>query len=317
MPGVAYRPISYDGVPKMSRYDIVCIHTIVGHDPAAAAHFSTGSGGTITQSRDTLYQSAANLNGNHRVIAIENEDFGPEYGPWSGSDVPAFTAAQCEAIARVCVWAHQVHGVPLELCPDSRPGSRGIGYHRQGIDGNWAGFAYGGRIDGGEVWTKSPGKVCPGDRRITQLINVIIPRARVLAGLQEDDDMQLNDQFPIQNDERTYGEGWRNYQQIIGSTFFWAADTHKYARQAVEDLAQVKATQAQILAAQHGDLSADEIMRRLEESSRQGSAEGAARAITENVLPAINQLKTLLQSDNVDEAKAVVDELVARLRPAA
>jgi hypothetical protein len=172
---------SADGL--ISRYDIVCVHTIVGYAPAHAAHFSTHSTGQIGQSRDTKYRSAANYNGNHRIIAIENEDFGPPYGPWSGSDVPGFTAAQMESIAQILAWAYHTHGIPLVLCPDSRPGSRGIAYHRQGIDGNWAGFDFGGRVTGGEVWTKSTGKVCPGDRRIHQLIDVIIPRARRIAGL--------------------------------------------------------------------------------------------------------------------------------------
>lgn len=185
MPGADWVGPHHDN-GLMSRYDIVCIHTIVGNPPAHAAHFSTRADGWLFQSRDTTHQSAANLNGNHRIIAIENDDFGPEYGSWSGSNVPPFTAEQCESIALVCAWAHQVHGIPLELCPNSLSTSRGIAYHRQGIDGNFGGFAYGGRVSGGEVWTKHFGKVCPGDNRITQLINTIIPRARQMAGLEDD-----------------------------------------------------------------------------------------------------------------------------------
>jgi len=183
MPGVAYRPINYDSVDRMARYDVVCLHTIVGHDPAPAAHFSVGAGGEITQNRDTVYQSAANYTGNYRVIAIETEDMGPEFGSWNVNDghaVPAWTDAQCEAIARILVWCHRTHGVPLSMAPNSCPASRGVGYHRMGIDGNWAGYAYGGRVAGCEVWTRSPGKVCPGDRRIRQLIERVLPRAGAL-----------------------------------------------------------------------------------------------------------------------------------------
>lgn len=174
------------GSLPMTRYDIVCVHTIVGHDPAHAAHFSTGGYGEISQSRDTRFRSAANYNGNPRIIAIENEDFDDPFPVWNTNDgraVPGFTAAQMEAIARILVWCYREHGIPLVLCPDSRPGSRGIAYHRQGVDGNFSGYAYPGRVAGGELWTTSYGKVCPGDRRISQLIEVIIPRARVLAGL--------------------------------------------------------------------------------------------------------------------------------------
>src|SRR5262245_40646711 len=80
----------------------VCVHTIVGNPPAHAAHFSVRADGHIFQSRDTRYQSAANLNGNDDVIAIENDDHGPEFGAWNTNDghaVPGFTDAQIEANA--------------------------------------------------------------------------------------------------------------------------------------------------------------------------------------------------------------------------
>lgn len=195
--------------PLMSRYDIVCIHTIVGYAPAHAAHFSTNAGGHIYQSRDTKYKSAANLNGNHRIIAIENEDHGSAYGSWNvndGHQVPGFTEAQIEAIARICAWAYQVHNIPLVLCPDSKPGSRGIAFHRQGCDGNFAGYAYGGRVAGGELWSNAFGKVCPGDRRISQLINRIIPRARQIAGLEREGIfMALSDQQQLNMHNRIMG----------------------------------------------------------------------------------------------------------------
>lgn len=171
----------------MSKWDIVCIHTIVGNPPAHAAHFSTRSDGHIYQSRDTAFKSAANADGNYRVIAIENDDTGSPFPNWDHNDghqVPPFTVQQIEAIAQTCAWAYRTHGTPLVLCPDSRPGSRGIAYHRQGITGNFysEGYAYGGRLPGGEVWTEYPGKACPGDARIAQLPQ-IISRARVIAGL--------------------------------------------------------------------------------------------------------------------------------------
>lgn len=166
MPGAEWQ--GEHGSRLMDRYDIVCIHTIVGYAPAHAAHFSVKADGRILQSRDTRYRSAANLNGNHRVIAIENEDHGPRFPRWSGSDVPALTPEQVESNAKILRWAHEEHGVPLQLCPNSRPNSRGLAYHRQGIDGNFGSYAYPGRVSGGEVWTKAYGKVCPGDRRIAQ-----------------------------------------------------------------------------------------------------------------------------------------------------
>lgn len=167
MPGASWA--GEHGSSRMTRWDIVCVHTIVGYAPAHAAHFSVHGDGRIVQSRDTIYKSAANLNGNYRVIAIENEDHGPAFGTWSGSNVPALTPAQVVANARILRWAHEVHEVPLQLCPNSLPTSRGLAYHRQGIDGNFPN----GRVPGGEVWSKSRGKVCPGDRRIAQLPEIL------------------------------------------------------------------------------------------------------------------------------------------------
>lgn len=171
MPGAVWQ--GEHGSRAMSHYDIVCVHTIVGYAPAHAAHFSVKGDGTILQSRDTRYQSAANLEGNHRVISIENEDHGPHFPSWSGSNVPALTPAQVVANGRILLWANQTHGVPLQLCPNSRPESRGLAYHRQGIDGNFSN----GRVPGGEVWTKHRGKVCPGDRRIAQLPAILAAAA--------------------------------------------------------------------------------------------------------------------------------------------
>lgn len=167
MPGAVW--VGEQGHIPMDRYDIVCLHTIVGRAPAHAAHFSVAGNGRIFQSRDTRFRSAANLNGNHRIIAVENEDMGDAFPRWNTNDghaVPGFTDAQIQSNAEILAWAHEEHGVPLQLCPNSLPTSRGLAYHRQGIDGAFGPFDFPGRVSGGEVWTEHQGKVCPGDRRI-------------------------------------------------------------------------------------------------------------------------------------------------------
>lgn len=168
---------------RIQRYDIVCYHTIVGYAPAHAAHFSVHQDGTIQQSRDTRYWSAANLEGNYRIIAIENEDHGSRFPDWdtSTNNVPPLTPEQIEANAQILAWAHKEHGVPLQLAPNSRSTSRGLAYHRQGIDGNWAGYKYGGRVSGGEKWSRIFGKGCPGDKRIDQR-HAILARAKEIVG---------------------------------------------------------------------------------------------------------------------------------------
>lgn len=191
MPGAIWQgeqaPVQPDGSRlRMQRYDVFCIHTIVGFAPAHAAHFSVKGDGDILQSRDTAFRSGANLDGNYRVVASENEDHGPAFPEWTGSNVPALTDAQVKSNAEIAAWLHDTHGIPLQLCPDSRPTSRGLAYHRQGIDGNWDSFRFSGRVPGGETWTTSPGKVCPGDRRIARL-------PEILALAQGDDDMPFTE----------------------------------------------------------------------------------------------------------------------------
>lgn len=232
MPGAIWAPVSDSNTVKGLTADIICVHTIVGHDPAGAAHFSTGSDGKITQSRDTSVRSSANLDGNYHVIAIENEDIGPEYGNWNtnnGHDVPGFTAAQREAIAQVIAWGCKTHNIPVELIPDSKPGRRGIGYHRQGIDGNYAseGYAYGGRVSGGEKWSSSKGKVCPGDRRITELINQIIPRVHEILGGAEANDMDWNERYNYPSPVNPNYTEPHAVSEVEGANFFHTADLYK------------------------------------------------------------------------------------------
>lgn len=181
----------------MDRYDIVCIHTIVGHAPAHAAHLSTFMDGRLPhQSRDTAYQSAANLDGNPRVLAIENEDTRNGGSvPTNVMDWPPLTDSQVEDCAHFLAWAHKTHGVPLQLCPDSKPGSRGLAYHRQGIDGNFGSFKYPGRVSGGEVWTSSFGKVCPTDARIAQLPLILARAKEIVNPVQEDPMAQYEDEL--------------------------------------------------------------------------------------------------------------------------
>jgi hypothetical protein len=214
----------------MTRWDVVCCHTIVGYAPAHAAHFSVRGNGKIQQSRDTAFRSGANLEGNHRVIAIENEDHGPEFGIWNGSNVPPLTPAQIQANAEILAWAHLEHGIPLQICTDSRPESRGLAYHRQGIDGNFGGFRYSGRVTGGEKWSTSFGKVCPGDNRIDQL-PLILARARQIVRDARTDLVGVNAGWHMPREKRRalireaadYGvliagvEGkWLNVGRILG-----------------------------------------------------------------------------------------------------
>ncbi len=299
-----YRPIDYTGVPAMRAYDVLVAHTIVGHDPAPAAHFSVGSAGELTQSRDTYYQSAACYTGNPRCLAVETEDTGEPFPLWSGNDVPAWTAAQCETLAELCAWAHQKHGIPLVLAPDSKPTSRGIAPHRWGIDGNWAGYAYGGRVPGGELWSTKYGKGCPGDRRIRQLIEIVIPRARELASGKEECMAIFN-----QDAKNAYDEA---YHVLVTGKKYAGSNLQIQLGFVVGRVDAVQAALAAALA--EGDLDPDAVVARIDTAVR----ESTERTITNNVLPALTDVvRQVLGEDNTEQAEAIVTTLAERLRPVA
>lgn len=63
----------------------------------------------------------------------------------------------------------------------SRRDDTGVGYHRLGVP-----LIAGGQ-DGwpdGEVWTTSPGKPCPGDRRIAQVPGIVARAGIIAAGVR-------------------------------------------------------------------------------------------------------------------------------------
>lgn len=203
MPGAVWRPIPAS-TSRISSYDITCIHTMVGSlagtdgyfrkiAPGVNSHFGTGGDGTIYQWVDTAFRSGANLNGNYHIISIENADMGPEFAPWNtgdGNAVPAFTLAQIEANAKILAWAHETHGIPLGLIPDSKPGRRGTGYHRLGVPGYM--------VAGGEQWSSSTGKVCPGPRRVAQVPQIINRATQIAGGSTSGEDMTYG---PVERDE--------------------------------------------------------------------------------------------------------------------
>lgn len=254
-PRGGWRPLGPQSQPAMRSHDIVCLHTMVGslHGTdemfmgagygGTESHFGVGHDGETLQWQDIGRTADANLDGAHRVLSIETADFGPGFNDWNtndGSQVPAWTDAQLERLADLLAWlcAVETHaacppswhchqeGIPLVAIPDTRPGCRGIGWHRQGVESNPA-HRPGYRVDGGERWSKAVGKVCPGDRRTAQ-IPALIERARAIAGgdpeirttsSQEDDDMPM---FTV------YGEAGADKPAILTGLGVWRPITPEY-----------------------------------------------------------------------------------------
>lgn len=204
--GASWDPLGTQTEPRIKAHDILCFHTMVGSLAGTSSMFhANGYGGTeshfgvgeskaqgVKQWQDVNYQADANLNGGHRVTSIETADYGGVFGKWNTNDaskVPAWTADQLDMLVALTVWyckksthancpstwkCHQ-SGVPCVLIPDTKPGRRGIGFHRQGCKPNV--------VEGGELWSSAYGKVCPAAKREAQLKTIIIPRAqKILAG---------------------------------------------------------------------------------------------------------------------------------------
>ena len=211
-PGAAYKPLGPQTEPRMTGHDIVCLHTMVGYLSSTDAYFRTANGagyqgteshfgvggrwgkdgtlgldGTVWQWQDIANQADANLDGNPTTISIETADN-------AARPIKPWTPLQCEAIAQLLAWlcSREAHaecpsswtchreGIPLAVIPDTKPGRRGIGYHRQGCD-PW-------RVNGGVKWSGSSGKDCPTEARIAQ-VPTVIARAIEITNHQEDDDI--------------------------------------------------------------------------------------------------------------------------------
>ena len=213
--------------------DIIGLHTMVTDLPRCDAmfrrngyagihsHFGVGGAGEVWQWQDSDLRAGANLNGNHRIISVETADHGPGFASWDtrGDNVPAWTAAQVAALAELVAALCLAHDIPCVLIPDSLPGRRGIGYHRQGCDGSYPD----GRVPGGELWSSARGKVCPGNARIAQ-IPAVIARARALLDPTPEDDMQITDRLP------DLFTGVPDDSMTVGDSIAWACAHAAFAR---------------------------------------------------------------------------------------
>ena len=183
-----WKPLAsnWDSQARLTSPDVICVHTMAGSLAGTDAyfrqngyggvesHFGVGADGTTWQWQDTSRIAEANYRGNGRIISIETADKGTGFPAWTGSDVPAWTDQQQAALARLIAFLCKEHSIPCTPIPDSRPGRRGVGHHRLGID-PW-------RVSGGELWSTASGKACPGSRRIAQLPRVIVTAQALMDG---------------------------------------------------------------------------------------------------------------------------------------
>ena len=269
-PGAAFKPLGPQTEPSMTGHDIVCIHTMVGYLSSTDRYFRVTNGagyqgteshygvggkwgsdavagldGVVYQWQDIAHQADANLDGNSTVISIETADNAARpIAPWTPAQVEslaqllAWLCAPATHAACPAAWTCRREGIPLSLIPDTLPGRRGIGYHRQGID-PW-------RVEGGVKWSDSRGKDCPTETRIAQIPGVI---ARAVEITQGDDMAATPDEIAA--------AVWAAPMdgETMGNRLYFA---HRRAQAAVDELAKVRAELA-VLAAKVDALTASPV----------------------------------------------------------
>jgi N-acetylmuramoyl-L-alanine amidase len=159
MPGAEHRLLPESRTQPRIRPTQLILHSIVGSAEGAYRYFRDGTdlestfivakSGRIIQLMDTERQADANFRANVRAGSVETEDNGnPDTDPW--------TSAQLRSLLRIARFYHERHGVPRRQCP--RWDAAGYGYHRL--------FSQ---------WSSVRGKSCPGDIRVRQYRDTILP----------------------------------------------------------------------------------------------------------------------------------------------
>jgi N-acetylmuramoyl-L-alanine amidase len=179
-------PLGKQTQPRLAHKDIICVHTMVGYLKSTNEMFRKGGytgteshvgiggiwgsdkdaglDGKVWQFQDSDYTADANYKGAWHVLSIETADNAPQWP----KDIAKWTPKQVDAIVKVCTeWCIQ-YNIPPVLIPDTKPNRRGLAYHAQGCSPHV--------VSGGEAWSLSAGKECPGPVRIKQFKEEVIPK---------------------------------------------------------------------------------------------------------------------------------------------
>jgi hypothetical protein len=228
------------------------MHDFFNQPDQPTPHFYVNEQGDVEQYIDTDYRATACLDGNDDCIAIESWDGGPS--AFKDGKSPAWTDAQVEALATLVAWCHKTHDIPLVVC-DASPGSRGVTWHRKGIDGNFPPGLLSGRNAGDEHWSTSAGKVCPGDSKIRGVVDDIIPRA---IEISNGDDMSAEDvQHINDHTDAAVKRAADRVVEVVRNQGQVAAKQRARALAAIDSLAESGLTKKDVRAAVEKALAAD------------------------------------------------------------
>lgn len=193
-PKAIRKPITRHDTP-MVRYRGICHHVAVSEGTSlfsyfnqpgnATSHFYVRRTGKVEQYVDTKFQAPAQLQGNPTMISIETQ------GGVRSADTEPWTPEMVTALIELDAWIVKTHGIPLQMMKDSKPTSKGFGYHKLGVD------PY--RVSGGELWSKARGKICPGGTKIKQISTEILPGVIKLLGTNDVEDELMGAREDILN----------------------------------------------------------------------------------------------------------------------
>jgi hypothetical protein len=184
LPGAVWHPINVGGRAKrrkgrglVGHVAVSASKNLVPPPPSAGKdwHLYLPKSGPAIQYIDMDLQCWSTGAGNASLVAFESEG---GLGSTAQVNAEPWTENQLDWAARILRYLHDTEGVPLRVMASSAAGERGFGTHRLGVPGYMAA--------GGEKWSSSAGKLCPGDAKHAQRFEIV----RRAGGITlEDDDM--------------------------------------------------------------------------------------------------------------------------------
>lgn len=182
-PGATQRLLTGYKKARTEKVRTIVLHSTAGGAASPYPTFAKGGAcstgwvgyeGQIEQYLDGDWMDAADLysGGGPYALSLETASNVQATDPW--------TDAQLDAIVSFIDWACREYGIPRRRAQYA--GDAGIAWHRMGVVGSFPAGDLGGltQIGRGDTWSTSRGKACPGDKRIRQAIDVVIPRVVAL-----------------------------------------------------------------------------------------------------------------------------------------
>lgn len=211
----AITPCGVIGHIAVSRSD--SLHGLFTDDGGIESHFYIRTDGTIEQYRSIYYEADAQAAGNSFIrdgkrvgfVSVETEGMGP--GTW--------TAAQIASFQQIVVWVHSESPFPLRKCPAwNEPG---VGYHRLFRE-----------------WNPNSHS-CPGDARVKQFEDVIVPWLDAGASTTTEEDQMADMRVPVPKNSPQYDRVKSKDHTVAvdtGISMLWY-EVERLADQKAEDIA--------------------------------------------------------------------------------